>query len=591
MLRPLLAATTTAALLLTLLPQIYSPPQNTVQTLDEIFQSISNRIPGFAGLHYRDETLVISVARPTDELTPTETSQLASALATFRSLDVLEDLAEGRYILEHVRYSFNQLSQWRDQILSRPELSNLITALDIDEASNRLLIGVPSAEQIQAVSDTLETLSIPKDAYHINQIVIEPLPGLRDQVRPVIGGLQIAFSTYLCTLGFNAIRDGVIGYVTNDHCTDNWGQVDGTNHYQPSVGPGNFIGVETVDPPFFTGGSCPTGRRCRYSDSAFGQYASGIPASMGKIARTSSLGSLTIAGDWTIVAEATATIVGQTLNKVGRTTGWTQGAVTNTCVTTYVANSDVVRLCQNFVQASVGPGDSGSPVFRIVDPAAYTVELHGILWGGTLDGSIFVFSPISNIEGELGPLQTSPQTPSITVVSPNGGENWLIGETRQILWTSQNLVGNVDILLSRDGGTSWETLFTNTPNDGVEAWVVTDPPTSNAKVRVRSSSNHSIYDNSDGLFSIGFTLSLISPNGGENWNVGTTQTITWSSPPYGTVKILISRDGGITWQTITTMTPNDGSYPWHVTGPQTSTALVRIQSNDYQPAVDESNSF
>ena len=54
------------------------------------------------------------------------------------------------------------------------------------------------------------------------------------------------------------------------------------------------------------------------------------------------------------------------------------------------------------MSASVGSGDSGSPVFAI--SSGTNVTLLGILWGGS--GSSFVFSPLSNIEGELGALTT-----------------------------------------------------------------------------------------------------------------------------------------------------------------------------------------
>ena len=51
-------------------------------------------------------------------------------------------------------------------------------------------------------------------------------------------------------------------------------------------------------------------------------------------------------------------------------------------------------------------GDSGSPIFG--SQAAFTndVTLYGILWGGgtTAFGPILVFSPLENIEFELGPL-------------------------------------------------------------------------------------------------------------------------------------------------------------------------------------------
>lgn len=589
MLRVVLAVTASIALLLTLLPPSHSPPQNSLGNVDEVFQNLSNRIPGFAGFHYRNGTLVISLARQAEGLQSTEIQSLFNTLTEAQITDVLSNLAEGQYILERVRYSFIQLARWRELVMARTDLMGLWTALDIDEVNNRLFIGVASPENAQTVSNVLESMEIPRDGYTIQPLAVEPLPQLRDYVRPVVGGLQIAFSNYVCTLGFNAIRYGVPGFVTNDHCTNVMGQVEGTNHYQPWVAPGNLIGVETVDPPFFTGGQCPAGYRCRYSDAAFSTYQSGVSYSLGKIARTAGLGSLDIVGEWTIVSEA-STVAGQTLNKVGRTTGWTQGQVTNTCVLTYVLNTDVVRICQHFVQAGVNPGDSGSPVFRIADPAAYTVELHGILWGGS-GGTLFVFSPISNIEQELGPLETFPQTSVITVLSPNGGENWLIGTTQTIEWTTQNLVGNVDILLSRDGGSTWTTLFTNTANDGSQLWTVTGPPTTTAKIRIRGTADPATYDDSDGHFTVGFTLTVMYPNGGEIWQVGENRPITWSSQPYGTVRILISRDGGASWQTIISSTPNDGSQTWLVSGPQTDTALIRIESNEHPAATDTSDSW
>jgi hypothetical protein len=57
------------------------------------------------------------------------------------------------------------------------------------------------------------------------------------------------------------------------------------------------------------------------------------------------------------------------------------------------------------VSAGVGGGDSGSPVFRIV--SGDTVQLSGTLWGGSSAGTSFVYSPMSNIERELGALTTS----------------------------------------------------------------------------------------------------------------------------------------------------------------------------------------
>ncbi|MEN3048582.1 MAG: Ig-like domain-containing protein [Candidatus Caldarchaeales archaeon] len=592
-------------LLTAALPSTYAPQEDRIDNLDELFEAISSRVPGFAGLHYRDGALVISLARPEPAVANVETMQLASLAEVVRLSEVAELVREGRYVVETVRYSFAQLARWRQAVLSDGRLAGIMTAIDIDEVNNRLFVGVSSPEHVETARRILSELGVPQDGYSVRHLVIEPMVGLRDRVRPVIGGLQIAFSSYLCTLGFIAIRNGVPGYVTNDHCTNVRGQVDGTNHYQPTVATNNLIGQETVDPPFFTGSPCPPGYRCRYSDAAFGALQSGVPYSLGRIARTAGLGSLNIVGEWRIVGEAWSSVAGQVLNKVGRTTGWTQGSVIQgevyrTCADVVVSGTNILMLCQYIVSTGVGgvgPGDSGSPVFRIIDSSAGTVELHGILWGGDSAGTLFVFSPISQVEQELGSLETfQPEqpTPSITVVSPNGGETWTIGETRQIRWSSQNVAGNVDILLSRDGGTTWTVLFGNTPNDGVQDWTVTGPSTSSAKVRVRSASDPSVYDDSDNVFTIrleGPGITVLSPNGGETWEIGTTVMITWSSSQIsGTVKIEISRDGGQTWTTIVRSTPNDGSHPWRVTGPLTSNALIRITSNQNPSVSDTSDS-
>lgn len=257
-----------------------------------------------------------------------------------------------------------------------------------------------------------KALGIPDDSM---EVVESPaminMATLRDNVRPLQGGLQITFQSkafvYACTLGFNAVRGGVQGYVTNSHCTSKQGALDGTKHYQPTISSSNLAGTETADPSFFTGGVCPRGKQCRYSDTAFATLAPGVAADIGYVEQTDGVnnGSLTIAGSLRIVGEAAGNAaVGDTLNKVGRTSGWSQGSVTRSCVHTGVYGTKFVMLCQDWVQATVIGGDSGSPVFKIVD--GNDVELAGILWGGISDNTTFVFSPMVNVQrtGEMGAL-------------------------------------------------------------------------------------------------------------------------------------------------------------------------------------------
>ena len=281
---------------------------------------------------------------------------------------------------------------------------------DADETSGRLVVGVMDRDVEGLVRAQLARLGELSES--VDVVETEPIARvdtLRDRVRPVVAGLQIRFAQFVCSLGFNAVLDSTAGYVTASHCSTSQGSVDGTEYYQPlNRVPAEFIGTEVADPSFFRGSGCPRGRKCRYSDSNFSAGDPAVDFTLGAIARTTgpNNGSLEIAGEFSISGEGAA-VVGQTANKVGRTTGWTQGEVTRTCVNTGVSASNIVLLCQDFVASSaqiVAGGDSGSPVFRINNNRRAT--LLGNLWGGNSSGTLFVYSPIANIERELGPLTT-----------------------------------------------------------------------------------------------------------------------------------------------------------------------------------------
>jgi hypothetical protein len=65
-------------------------------------------------------------------------------------------------------------------------------------------------------------LGIPEAA-----VVIRFAATLRDQVRPIVGGLQINSPGFLCTLGFNAVRAAQNTFITNSHCTNKQGGTEG----------------------------------------------------------------------------------------------------------------------------------------------------------------------------------------------------------------------------------------------------------------------------------------------------------------------------------------------------------------------------
>ncbi len=304
-------------------------------------------------------------------------------------------------------YDWASLERWQGRATSAALAMRGAVWVDADEARNRVTIGVERGMPAAQLRSAVARLGVPAGAVIVEEVEPVTLAAtLRDRIRPVRGAVQINFPGFLCTLGFNATRSGQRSFITNSHCTNVQGGTEATPYWQPSQGPVSAqVATEVADPAYTTAGACPSGRRCRRSDSSRARYASGTTSTLGAIARTNAAnnGSITITGNFNITAEGGAS-VGQTVHKVGRTTGWTRGSVTGTCINVNVSGSNITQLCQTLVSAGVGGGDSGSPVFRR-QGSTNNVTLVGILWGGS-GTSLYVFSPISNIEMELGALTT-----------------------------------------------------------------------------------------------------------------------------------------------------------------------------------------
>jgi hypothetical protein len=286
---------------------------------------------------------------------------------------------------------------------------------DHDEVNNRLVFGVEKSASIRGIRTALERLGIPSSDYTIQ--VTEPIyfaSTLRDRFRPTQAGIQIHFGGYLCSLGFNADDGAERSFITASHCTNKQGGVEGTQYYQPlSSVDGTVIATEVEDPIYVRGGpGCSKSKMCRSSDASRALYTEGVTSTRGAIARTSAPnnGSLDVLGSFAVTSQDNTTFnfaVGTTINKVGRTTGWTQGNVTQSCVNTNVSGSRVQLLCQTFVQnpggaVVVGGGDSGSDVFIVT--GGTNAQMVGVLWGGNGNGTLFVFSPLKQVQDELGAL-------------------------------------------------------------------------------------------------------------------------------------------------------------------------------------------
>jgi hypothetical protein len=316
--------------------------------------------------------------------------------------------------IQAAQVSQDQLADWF--MRASPEVLAHVGAVfaDHDEVNGRLVFGVEHSGAAQAARATLARLGIPTSAYAIE--VTEPIyqaATLRDRWRPTQGGIQIHFGRFLCTMGFNADDGAERSFITNSHCTRRQGGVQDTEYFQPTstVDPG-VIATEVEDPTYFRGGVCPRGRKCRFSDASRALYAAGTGSTRGAIAKTSgpNNGSLEVTGTFTITSQDNTTTsfpLGLTVEKIGRTTGWTRGKVTATCVNANVSRSNITQLCQTLVQDPggaivLGAGDSGANVFTIT--GGDNVQLVGILWGGNASNTEYVFSPLKQIRDEIGPI-------------------------------------------------------------------------------------------------------------------------------------------------------------------------------------------
>ncbi|MCX5977868.1 MAG: hypothetical protein NTV33_13890, partial [Coprothermobacterota bacterium] len=193
-------------------------------------------------------------------------------------------------------------------------------------------------------------------------------------------------------------------------------------------------------------------------------------------------------------------------------------------------------------------------------------------WGGMV---------IFNLYGDPTLALNSGGAPYLKLVAPQGGEVWPIGSQQVIGWESSSLAGNVRVDVSRDFGASWQTALASIPNAGSVSWTVTGPVGS-LRVRVCSVNSPMLYDASIYDTTIA-SLQLTSPVGGEIFNKGSDQTISWTS--YGInssgIRIELSRDNGVHWETITPSTGNSGSWPWPVQGEDSAACRIRLTCLDY----------
>jgi|GEM_PF-2937159 len=200
---------------------------------------------------------------------------------------------------------------------------------------------------------------------------------------------------------------------------------------------------------------------------------------------------------------------------------------------------------------------------------------------------------------------TDCQNSSITVIYPNGGESWQIGGSYDITWTSTNVANaNINLVFNDGylcplktvpaskghylfnflGGMSCPDGRYITSGNGRRTYkiaIIGDTP----DIKDYSDNNFYIVQSPDQP-----TVTITSPNGGENWKVGETHSITWNTTnyaPQGPVGLQICDIRGVGGYTepvcgeLTSPVTNTGSYSWQIP-PATITGLSLGDGNYYK---------
>jgi hypothetical protein len=185
----------------------------------------------------------------------------------------------------------------------------------------------------------------------------------------------------------------------------------------------------------------------------------------------------------------------------------------------------------------------------------------------------------------------------LVVTSANGGESWQSGTTQTIRW---DYAGNPGTYVKIDllkGGVLTKTLTSFAKASARSySWKIPaiQTPGADYAIRITSKTDPALTDTSDTTFTVlGPSVTLTSPDGGENWGPGTTQTIRWTyaGSPGTSLKIELLK-GGILNRVITTFASTSrGYYSWKVPATQAAGGdySIRITSKTNPFCADVSN--
>ena len=217
--------------------------------------------------------------------------------------------------------------------------------------------------------------------------------------------------------------------------------------------------------------------------------------------------------------------------------------------------------------------DRSHSVVNSVSPADFSISAlpgaaSGKYFGGAYDG----YAADNNLPKIL------------TVNTPNGGETWSGATVQNITWSSSN-VDNIRIEFTTNNGSIWHAIEQTYPAaTGTYSWLVPSAGplgSTQCLIRLTNVLDTTLADVSNAHFSIPpSTVTLVTPNGGENYKAGTMTSIRWSSASILAIQLHYSTNNGSNWILMADSIPAWRTYyGWTIpTGIQSTQCLVRARN-------------
>jgi hypothetical protein len=133
------------------------------------FHELAQRFPSFAGYHYDRATGdVVALMKDTTQAEAVRAA-LAPRAVEMRSGSARAQRGGGRVRVRPARFAFEELRVWRDNLTPRLFSMPSVRGIDLDEAENRVWVGVESASSRGEVMRVAAALGVPSSA-----LVVEP---------------------------------------------------------------------------------------------------------------------------------------------------------------------------------------------------------------------------------------------------------------------------------------------------------------------------------------------------------------------------------------------------------------------------------